>query len=317
MNDRLIAVTAILVSFMSVGYTVYGNSTHEKMIEAPIGHDMTKEQVVEVIKETLSTNPEIIMDSVEKYREAKAQQAVEEQKVKVRAVRSTLEGNTADPRVGPSNASIKIVEFFDYNCGYCKKMSGIKSELLKTDSDVQIIFKELPIMSQDSFKLSTAALAVYQVDPDKYMAFQEALFNRASPSAEEPDLLMIALGLGIDTVKLKAAMNDSKVGAVIQDNMKLAQDIGLRGTPFYVINGEVIPGAADIAELRKQIMNVRAQAKMDASAAKEEDKEPSKEPSAAPVEAPVAEASEVAPSPVVAAAEPVAPEHKDDTPVAK
>lgn len=263
MNSRLMSVLAVFISFLSLGYTVYGKSAQEKVgTEHPSSNPLTKEEVVDVIKETLDHNPDLIINSVEKYRTAKMQEAAEEQKAKVRSLRSKLESNPVDPKVGPESASIKIVEFFDYNCGYCKKMSAIKAELLKTDADVQIIFKELPIMSPDSLKLSKAAIAVYQIAPNQYTAFQNALLNRTTTTAEDADIMALAASLGIDTVKLAAAIKDPKVAKVVDDNMQIAQDIGLRGTPLYIINGEVIPGAADIAELRKQIVNARAQAKI-------------------------------------------------------
>ena len=151
-NNRLIAVIAIVISFTSFGYALYGNSGHDRRNHS----ELIKEKIADVVKETLSEHPEIIIDSVEKYRAAKAQEDILAQKEKIKSMLPKLEGNPLDPKVGPSNASVKIVEFFDYNCGHCVKMAAIKSEVLKSDLDLQIIFKELPIMSQNSFDLSKA-----------------------------------------------------------------------------------------------------------------------------------------------------------------
>ena len=173
----------------------------------------------------------------------------------------SLEGNEADPKVGPANASVKLITFFDYNCGYCKKMAALQTQLLNSDPDIQFIFKELPIMSQDSLTLSKAAISVYQIDPSKYVAFQDAIFNRNNMDSVENDIKNIATNLGIDVAKLESKIASPEVAKVIEDNTRIAQDIGIRGTPFYIINGEVIPGASDLENLKENIANARSKSK--------------------------------------------------------
>lgn len=290
MNYRIMTITAVLVSFLSLVFSVSNRSKEE---HNPTTAQPDKAQVVEIIKETLNDNPEIILESVEKYRNAKMQEAVEEQKRKVRDLRPKLESNPTDPRIGNMNAGTKIVEFFDYNCGYCKKMGPIKAELIKSDSDLQFIFKELPIMSQSSLKLTRAALSVYQIAPEKYASYQAALFALDKEPSDD-DLVTLATSFGVDAAAFKAMVGDAKITKIIEGNMQLAQEIGLRGTPFYVVNGEIIQGAADLEGLRKQIEQVRSASKAstqdapkDASGA---DTEAAKEePVAVPVEEKAAE----------------------------
>ena len=103
-------------------------------------------------------------------------------------------------------------------------------------------------------------MSVYQISPEKYQEFQKALFEHAAPIESEADILALATSVGIDSAKLKAMMADSKIASIISDNIKTAQTIGVRGTPFYIINGEVLPGASDVEELRKYIANARSAA---------------------------------------------------------
>lgn len=250
-NNRLISIIAIMLSISSFGYSLYGNSEKDK------SSSLEKENISSIVRQTLNENPEIIIESVEKYNAAKAEQESVAQKEKVKSMSSALESNPLDPKVGPSNASVKIVEFFDYNCGHCVKMESIKSEILKSDPDIQIIFKELPIMSQNSAQLSQASIAVYQIAPEMYPVFQKALFAHESPLETEADILALASKVGIDSEKLKAMMADPKIGDIINENIKIARSIGLRGTPFYIINGDVIPGASSAEEFRSRIDQAR------------------------------------------------------------
>lgn len=260
-NNRLISIIALMVSLSSFGYSLYGNSA----ISKSSGLDSNKEGIASIIRQTLNENPEIIIESVEKYRASKAEEEFAAQKEKIKTMSVILESNPLDPKIGPDNASVKIVEFFDYNCGHCVKMSAIKSEILKTDPDIQIIFKELPIMSPNSTQLSQASIAVYQIAPDMYPEFQKALFNSESPLETEGEILSLASKIGIDSEKLKAMMADPKISEIINNNIKTAQSIGLRGTPFYIINGDVIPGSSSIEEFRKRIENIRAKKSSEAN----------------------------------------------------
>ena len=117
MGNKLISIVALVISLISLGFGVINKSNEEKTVVEPkevsSGSEITKETVVSIIKDTLINNPEIIMDSVDRYRMQKAKEALDQQKAKVLTMLPSLEGNEADPKVGPSNASVKLIAFFD------------------------------------------------------------------------------------------------------------------------------------------------------------------------------------------------------------
>ncbi len=197
----------------------------------------------ERIKKYLLDNNEIVVEALTRYQEKKACQDIEKQKELVRSSADALEKDESDPFIGNKNGTKIVVEFFDYNCGHCKTMLPIKKKLVEENADTKFIFKELPIFGDHSSILSRAALAVQRMDATKYFTIHsEFLLN----SAKYKDLNSITeyVGtLGLDKAKFVEVFNDKTIEDKLRANFELAQKIGLHGTPAYIINNEVIPGA--------------------------------------------------------------------------
>lgn len=209
------------------------------------------------VEEYLMQNPKVVIGAIEKYQQQKQAEQLDQAKRSLAEKTGELFGNTDDPRVGSNDAKIKIVEFFDYSCGYCKKMSAVKRQLLAENADIQIIFKEMPILGEPSYKLAHASMAAYIAAPDKYFAFQQALMGGTADTSEA-NMVGIAKNVGIDESAFKKAYQDEgRIKAIFQKNMKLAYELGLRGTPAYVIGNELIPGYVSYEELKKQIEQAR------------------------------------------------------------
>lgn len=252
MNSRFMSIVSIIISFFTLGYVVYFQSLNDQVSSTSY---VTKDQIPSLIKSTLENEPEITINSIEKYREEKMKEMVEAQNKKIAELAPKIEKNTTDPRAGAKNAKVKIIDFFDYNCGHCRQMEKVKDELLQNNPDVEIIYKELPIMSQDSLSLTMASLAVYKIAPDKYLAFQNSLFT--TPSASQ-NIMKIAAALGIDTDQLKKEMSSPSIKNQIENNMNVAREVGLQGTPFYIVGGKAIRGSTTLAELQKAVDEARA-----------------------------------------------------------
>jgi protein-disulfide isomerase len=217
-----------------------------------------QEQAVErLIRDYIMKHPEVLLESLQAY-DAK-QRETQEQAAQnaVAGNRDALERDASTPVGGNPKGDVTVVEFFDYRCGYCKKVLPSVQELLKTDGNIRVVFKELPILGPDSVTAARAALAAWKIAPDKYVALHVALME-ARGELSEARVLETAKKVGIDPDKLKAAMDDPQIKAQLERNAALAQTLQIAGTPAFIIGGKLVPGAVDLATMREMVKAARA-----------------------------------------------------------
>ena len=171
--------------------------------------------------------------------------------------KTELFSDPSSPSIGPADADVTIVEFFDYHCGYCKKALSSIMTLLEKDKKVRVVFKEYPILSEESEYASRAALAVSRIAKDKYFDFHKAMFA-VTGSINEKFVLDEGKKLGIDPEKLKAEISNPEVKAILDKNRKLGAEIGAQGTPAIVIGDGFYPGAIPYEAMQKAIDDVRS-----------------------------------------------------------
>jgi protein-disulfide isomerase len=214
---------------------------------------ITRDQVPSLVREALMNDPTIVVDAMKKYRENQevaAKKAFKENLVKTN---NEIFHSPDSPVLGDEkNADIRIVEFFDYHCGYCKRLLPDLNKLVAEDKKVVIVFKEFPILSEDSITASRAALAVHRIAKDKYFAFHSELM-KASGKFDEPRLLDIAKKLGISPDKLKAEMAKPEITAILDKNRETASLLRIEGTPAMIIGSELLAGAAPYEEMKKLV----------------------------------------------------------------
>lgn len=158
----------------------------------------------------------------------------------VAAARPELENDARDPSIGPKDAKWVVVEFFDYQCGFCKQSVGYVTDLPAKHQGVRVVFKELPIFGETSGEAAAAALAANE--QGKYVEFHKALF--AVKTKLTSSLIdQTARSVGLDVAKLRQDMVRPDIVAHIQKNQELAQRTGVDGTPSFFINGEHVIGA--------------------------------------------------------------------------
>ena len=199
--------------------------------------DMDRKQVEEIVKEYLLENPEIIRDAMIAL-EAKEEMAA------LDAVKTRVFNDSRDPTVGPKNAKVTIVEFFDYNCGFCKKSTDWLAEVIEGNpDDVRVIFKELPILDGRSKTSRTAArAALAAAEQGKYWDMHVALMEQRGLTDEKIENL--AKDVGLDITKFKKDMNNKAHTLHLDDNMRIAQELPMfSGTPFFMIGDEYVAGA--------------------------------------------------------------------------
>jgi len=201
------------------------------------GRDMKRADVENIIKEYLMENPEIL-------REALIELDKKEDRAALAAVSDALFKDPRDVSIGPKDAKVTVVEFFDYNCGFCKTSSDwLKGVMEKYPDDVRIVFKELPILdgrTKTSRNAAKAALAAGR--QGKYSTMHFSLMNERSLTEER--VFALAEKAGLDMDKLKKDMKDKELDRQLEDGLLLANRIpSLTGTPFFVINDDFIAGA--------------------------------------------------------------------------
>jgi len=206
--------------------------------------NLSKAEIEEIVKEYLLENPEVIRDAIINLQEKELAEEQANYRESIVSAKDALENDPRDPVIGPKNAKITIVEFFDYNCGFCKRATPWVEEAVKTyGDDIRVVFKELPILDQrtnTSRLASRAALAAQR--QGKYAEMHFALMSQQRLSGDI--IRETAQEIGLDMRKYEADMADATIEQHINDTLQLADRLpALTGTPFFVIGDEYISGA--------------------------------------------------------------------------
>ncbi len=210
---------------------------------------VTKEDVKEIVRDEVSKNPEIVVKAIESH--IKNQQQEEEKKINkvIQDNKNALMGNSNDPVYGNPAAKSTIVNYYDYNCSHCKKMSHVIKKLVSENQDVYIVFKELPILGEASTKASTAALAINKIAPSKYLDFHFALIEDYSTDSIDQKIKKVAKSLGINIVQLYKEMDNKEIKTILKNNIELASEISIRGIPAFIINGQLYPSSMNYEQM--------------------------------------------------------------------
>lgn len=225
-------------------------------------HDSTKapsasaSSIDQQISQYLKDHPEEVMAALrlaqanaEKQKEANAQLAVAQQQ-------DQIFNNPADPVIGNVNGDVTVVEFFDYRCPYCKRVSDSLMTLVQDDPNVKVVYKEFPILGPDSTVAAKIALAAHR--QGKYEQVHTA-FMAHKGSFEQSDLLDLAASVGADPVKLAADMQDPAILGQLQATESLAAALGITGTPGFLFGKQLVPGAVSLDDMKKLVATARAQ----------------------------------------------------------
>ena len=217
--------------------------------EAPQAHaqdeftDAEREAIESIVYEYILENPEIIEEAViELQRRAQERERTAQAEALGRFSEAIYE-DERDPRLGPADAPIVVVEFMDYKCGYCRQAANWVREVQDAHGDrVQFVFKEYPVLGPESQEAALAALAALRQGDEVYEAFHMAMVGAsgALPSTRIDQLAVLA---GVDVERMRADMEDPAIAAHLRDVRRLGQSLGVTGTPFFLVDGQVIRGA--------------------------------------------------------------------------
>ena len=247
---KLLLSLAVAATFLA------GNARAADMTPAPLS-DAQKTQIEQVVKDLLVREPELVMQAAQRMQQRDQQKQLDMAKTGIKDHQKDLFDDKGSPAFGASakDADVTIVEFFDFNCGYCKKSHPVVSQLMAEDKKIRIIYKQFPILGPTS--LTGAQYAVAAAKQGKYKEFHDALLDSHEPVSQDGlDKLAASLKLDMDKLKKDAAGDETKKR--ISDDLELGKAVGVQGTPGFVIGDKLYPGAMDLATMKQVVADTRA-----------------------------------------------------------
>ncbi len=224
-------------------------------VDAPV--DLDKERIGEIVRNYLLENPELLAEvqaALQKKRDDQQRLAAA---ATIKRASDEIFHSPKDGVIGNPDAKVAIVEFFDYNCHYCRGALSDMNAMVKSDPDLKFILKEFPILGPDSQKAHVVAIAFHDLMPEKYPEFHRKLLGNPG-RADESRAIKIAVELGADESALREKMTDPSILDEVRENYQLADKLNITGTPSYVIGDEVVFGALGKDHLGQKVANVRA-----------------------------------------------------------
>jgi protein-disulfide isomerase len=211
-------------------------------------------RVRQIVAETIRENPEIVLEAIAVLRERQAAAGATLASDFLAAERGLIERDPNAPVLGNPDGDVTVVEFFDYNCPYCRRAAPEVSALIAADPNVRLVFREWPILGEGSVFAARASLATRA--QGKYAEFHEAMM-RLKGRAEEATVLRVAAEIGLDIDRLRQDMEAPEIEEHIATSMRLTRGLGFTGTPSFVIGDALVPGLVEQAQLADYVAKSR------------------------------------------------------------
>ena len=216
--------------------------------------DGQRGEIESIIRNYLIAHPEVLEDAMAELNKRQAAAEAEKHEASVAQNSEAIFNSPRGVVLGNKDGDVGFVEFFDYNCGYCKRAMADMLDLLKTDPKLKVVLKEFPVLSQGSVEAAQVAVAVRMQDPSgkKYLDFHQKLLGGRGP-ADKARALAAAKEAGLDVGRIEKDLANPEVRATIEENFKLAEAMGMNGTPSYVIGKQIVVGAVGLDGLKEKI----------------------------------------------------------------
>ena len=214
-----------------------------------------KDEIGKIVRDYLLENPEVLIEVQSALEKKRAEQQAAQAKAAVQDNADAIFNAATDIALGNPQGKTTIVEFFDYNCGYCKRALSDMEAIIKDNPDIRFVLKEFPILGQDSVDAHKVSFAVKQIAPEKYGDFHRALIG--GEHANEARAIEVAKSVGLTEEALRASMAQVSQDESVRQTYDLATKLGITGTPSYVLGDEAVFGAIGESELTKKIASVR------------------------------------------------------------
>lgn len=208
------------------------NTTFVYADEATSQFSLQQKRAIEtIVRDYLIKNPDVLVEAAQSLQTQQQAKAQDQLRKGVMTYASRLFQSPQSPSIGNPRAQVNVVEFFDYQCGYCRYLVPILKRIANSDLQVRIVFKEYPVFNGSEFAAKAALASQRQ---GKYLTFHEALFTDKPPLTQD-DVLTIAKRVGLNVDQLKKDMNDPVIAQQIQENRELAKALGIMGAPTFIV----------------------------------------------------------------------------------
>jgi protein-disulfide isomerase len=226
--------------------------------QPPAAPTTDQARIEEIIRNYLVLHPEVLQEAIAELEKRQALAEAERHRTAVTQNAELLFNSPRQVVLGNPQGDVTFVEFFDYNCAYCKRALGDMMELMKTDPKLKVVLKEFPVLGPGSVEAAQVATAVRMQDKTgkKYLEFHQKLLGGRG-QADKARALAAAKDVGIDMTRLEKDIASEEAKASIEESLKLAESLGLNGTPSYVVGPNVVIGAVGVAALREKVNTAR------------------------------------------------------------
>lgn len=259
----LAATIAILSTGLAAVPFFVARDATSHVVMAPAGapgipsSSASRDQIEGIVRSYLIANPEILREMANALQ---TKDQAEQREQAARALAELGDGlfSSGDQIVlGNPEGDVTLVEFFDYNCGFCRQVRPEIAALIERDPNLRVVLKEFPVLGEESVQAARVSVAVHRLLPGRYMDFHNSLMTMQG-RVDGDAALALAEEYGLDAGAIMADVTEAANEAYLRDSHELARKLGIDGTPAFIIGGEVIPGAQSLDRLAQLVTNTRA-----------------------------------------------------------
>ena len=216
-------------------------------------------EIERIIKDYLLKHPELLQEVMSELEKRQTAADAEKHRGAIKELSATIFNSSRQVTLGNLQGDVTVVEFFDYNCGYCKRAMTDMLDLLKVDGKVRFVLKEFPVLGEGSMQAAQVAVAVRMQDKTggkKYLDFHQKLLASRG-SIDKARAVAAAKEVGLDVARIEKDLASDEVKATLEESYKIAEALGLNGTPSYVVGSDVVIGAVGLKVLKEKVNTAR------------------------------------------------------------
>ena len=216
-------------------------------------------EIERIIKDYLLKHPELLQEVMSELEKRQTAADAEKHRGAIKELSATIFNSSRQVTLGNLQGDVTVVEFFDYNCGYCKRAMTDMLDLLKVDGKVRFVLKEFPVLGEGSMQAAQVAVAVRMQDKTggkKYLEFHQKLLASRG-SIDKARAVAAAKEVGLDVARIEKDLASEEVKATLEESYKIAEALGLNGTPSYVVGSDVVIGAVGLKVLKEKVNTAR------------------------------------------------------------
>jgi protein-disulfide isomerase len=254
MSPRLTAAAASVAALLALPLALASpQAARAAEFSAP-----QKTEIQSIVREYLIAHPEVLQEAMQEFEKRQGLAEAEKHQAAVKEYSQAIFSSPRQVNLGNPDGNVTFVEFFDYNCGYCKRAMTDMLTLLKDDPKLKVVLKEFPVLGPGSVEAAQVAVAVRMQDKTgkKYLDFHQKLMGGRG-QADKAHAMAAAKDAGLNMAQIEKDLTSPEVKATLEENFKVAEALGMNGTPSYVIGSDVIVGAVGLPALQEKINSSR------------------------------------------------------------